>query len=291
MRVGVWSLTTKYIGVKLLVNQNKERTFKTKVTALRTTASYLQPSEPPEMSSREEFQPIVSSTDQQLQEIFASRTDHRISLVDLLRQRVDCPDDVVSADVNSFVKRGLSVQVARRSYDQQGPNEVQSPQNCPAILCCLLPCLNNTPTMKTFNNNRPDTATVTRYYEKGGTKRFLIDSVSLVVGDVITVYDGDLVPADCRIVALLNEPCEVDVTTLFGKIGQRQRPLLRSCYGEDSESGNGGGDTSGNSVLDACNVLLAGSRMVTGAALCIVTATGENSVWSTMVRIKSWPCR
>ena len=29
MRVGVWSLTTKYIGVKLLVNQNKERTFKT----------------------------------------------------------------------------------------------------------------------------------------------------------------------------------------------------------------------------------------------------------------------
>jgi hypothetical protein len=30
MRVGVWSLTTKYIGVKLLVNQNKERTFKTK---------------------------------------------------------------------------------------------------------------------------------------------------------------------------------------------------------------------------------------------------------------------
>jgi hypothetical protein len=32
MRVGVWSLTTKYIGVKLLVNQNKERTFKTSTT-------------------------------------------------------------------------------------------------------------------------------------------------------------------------------------------------------------------------------------------------------------------
>jgi hypothetical protein len=37
MRVGVWSLTTKYIGVKLLVNQNKERTFKTKS---KTTESF-----------------------------------------------------------------------------------------------------------------------------------------------------------------------------------------------------------------------------------------------------------
>jgi hypothetical protein len=36
MRVGVWSLTTKYIGVKLLVNQNKERTFKTKILLQQT---------------------------------------------------------------------------------------------------------------------------------------------------------------------------------------------------------------------------------------------------------------
>ena len=260
--------------------------------------------------SHEEFQPISSrhgeessrhtfhtSHEKSTKSMFATRTDHRISLVDFLRQRVDCPDDVVSSDVDAFVKRGLSVQVARRSYDQQGPNQVQSPQNCPAILCCLLPCLNNTPTMKTYNNNRPDTATVTRFYPlngknaiKGDTKRFLIDSVSLVVGDLITVYDGDLVPADCRIISLLNEPCDVDVTTLFGKIGQRQRPMLRSCQGEDTELGNGG-SSSGVSVLDATNVLLTGSRLVTGAALCIVTATGENSVWSTMVRTKMWPCR
>ena len=234
--------------------------------------------------------PIMPLT-QQLADYFAARTDHRVPLVDFLRQHVDSPNEMVSDDIDTYLKNGLKVEIARCMYEQQGPNEVTSPQNCPPILCCLLPCLNNTPKMKAYNNNRSDTATVTRFYSTGGglAKRFLMDSVSLVVGDVITVYDGDLVPADCRIVRVLNDPMEVDVAVLFGSIGKRQRPMTRTCVGEDSE--RQGGSTTTDSVLEAENVLLTGSRVLSGAALCVVTATGDSTVWSTMVRTQTWPPR
>tara|TARA_B100000780_G_scaffold151241_1_gene105665 strand:- start:182 stop:928 length:747 start_codon:yes stop_codon:yes gene_type:complete len=244
-----------------------------------------------------EFQAITTNnTTTHLIQYFAARTDHRISLTKFLQQHVDSPNDtasLASSNIELFLKNGLNINLARRMADQQGENEVISPQQCPPILCCLLPCLNNTPTMKAYNNNKPDTATVTRFYQSG-PKRFLMDSISLVVGDVITVYDGDIVPADCRIVRVLDDPLEVDVSLLFGSIGKRQRPMTRICMGEDNEKQGDDGNNNSNqedSILEANNVLLTGSRVISGAALCIVTATGEGTIWSTMIRTKVWPSK
>ena len=234
----------------------------------------------------------------QLHMYFASRTDHSIPLLDFLRQRVDSPGNVVSDNITTFLKQGLPIQVARKAYDQQGNNEVCSPQSCPPLLCCLLPCLNNTPTMKAYNNNLPDTATVTRFYaQQGGAKRFVMDSMSLVVGDLLTVYEGDLVPADCRIVHIINLPLVSEVSLLFAPVSsqrQHRRRLERVCTTVDGKEGVQveGGDPQGEvNVVEASNMLLCGSTLVSGTALCVVTATGENMVWSTMVRMKLWPVK
>lgn len=262
--------------------------------------------------SSHEFQSLAvqqHSISMTLQNIFTSRIDHRISLIDFLRQHVDSPGNKVSLQISAYLKDGLNISFARKAYEQQGSNEVISPQQCPAILCCLLPCLNNTPTMKAYNNNRPDTATVTRYFNKnkvtgnsGGSKRIVMDSASLVVGDIITVYEGDLVPADCRIVDILNEPLEVDVSLLFSKhIGNQCSIVSRVCTTIDEdyikekqvdnsirEQSSNSGDTD-STILEATNMLLAGCTLLSGTALCVVTATGENMVWSTMIKSKLWP--
>jgi hypothetical protein len=256
---------------------------------------------PSTMSSHHEFQsiPVASpspssfATSNALQSYFASRTDHRIPLIDFLRQQVDTLNHKFSDDIPTYIKTGLDINVARKAYEQQGPNMVTSPQNCPAVLCCLLPCLNKTPKMKAFHNNCPDSCTVTRLFVNGGgggsssrkPRRLVMDSVSLVVGDIVTLYPEDLVPADCRVLTILDAsdaPLEVDVSVLFAPLRhQRQRSVLsRMCT--STVSGE-------NNILEARNMLLTGATILSGTALCIVTATGENTVWSSMVASNQWP--
>ena len=261
---------------------------------------------PTTMSSHHEFQsipvasPLPSSfaTCNALQSYFTSRTDHRIPLIDFLRQHVDTLNHKFSDDIPNYIKTGLDINVARKAYKQQGPNMVTSPQNCPAVLCCLLPCLNKTPKMKAYNNNCPDSCTVTRLFVNGGgsssrkPRRLVMDSVSLVVGDIITLYPEDLVPADCRVLTILDAsdaPLEVDVSVLFAPLShQRQRSVLsRMCT--STVMGVGSGGSGENNILEARNMLLTGSTILSGTAICIVTATGENTVWSSMIASNQWP--
>jgi E1-E2 ATPase len=153
-------------------------------------------------------------------------------------------------------------------------NIVPAPLNCPPWICCLLPCLTKIPSMKAFKAISPEDAEVLRRQAprgggggggRGGggggavdanqnhlTSQWIrYDATSLVCGDVIRLEEGDIVPADCLVVEVLEAPnhhpqryYEDDVEQPQqqqpgggGGGGHRRRPSLlvdsRAVTGED----------------------------------------------------------
>ena len=212
----------------------------------------------------------------QLAAYLASRREHTMTLAEFVREAVDAPATTVSTDLEGYRERGLTRDHAASVFGAAGRNEVKSPQKCPPVLCCLLPCLNATPTMKAYLHNRPETATVTR-----GGKRFLIDSTNLVVGDLVTVFEGDIVPADVRVLEVQKTPLEADVAVLFNKPETRYRPVTQR-YSAQS-------DPPDTSIVDSRRVMFCGSKVTSGTAVCIVTATGAATLWSSMIAMDRWP--
>lgn len=150
--------------------------------------------------------------------------------------------------------------------------------------------------MKQFRNVQPDDAEVLR---DGRWIRY--DATSLVIGDIVRLCEGDVVPADCVVISLGME--HVDETIVV-----------------DEESGGvngGGGDVSNNneSMMDELTVdshyitgetkprhisydsnqtvqstlLYYGSRVLEGACIGLVINCGENTVLARLIREKRWP--
>ncbi len=82
----------------------------------------------------------------------------------------------------------------------------------------------------------------------------------LVPGDVVLVEEGDLVPADCRIIEAFG--LRVNTATVTGEA------LPQACTGEASGE---------ESALCARNILLAGTSIVTGQGRAAVYATGMHT--------------
>ncbi|MBE9609997.1 cation-transporting P-type ATPase [Chitinilyticum litopenaei] len=80
---------------------------------------------------------------------------------------------------------------------------------------------------------------------------------ALVPGDLIELEEGDQVPADCRLIEARG--VRVNLSTLTGEA--------------QAQSRNAGSDQPGH-VLDASNLLFAGTALVAGACRAIVFATG-----------------
>ena len=183
----------------------------------------------------------------------------------------------MSRDTPAYLASGLTKECATRIYSAAGPNVVMSPQKCPAILCCLLPCLNSTPKMKIYFSNRPESATVIR-----SDNRFMIDAASLVVGDVIQLYGDDIVPADVRV--LVCKDLIVDSSCLFGSPGSALSEADRYVYNCSADAAS-----TGIPYLDAPNMAFSGSRVISGSGTAVVVATGENCLWSRMISSNRWP--
>jgi hypothetical protein len=45
---------------------------------------------------------------------------------------------------------GLSWAAARDRLAREGPNKPTKPCDCPAVVCCLLPCLTSLPSMRAY---------------------------------------------------------------------------------------------------------------------------------------------
>ncbi len=84
-----------------------------------------------------------------------------------------------------------------------------------------------------------------------------MEAALLVPGDVVLLEEGDNVPADCRLIAAAG--VRVNLSTLTGE------PLAKARTAEGLSNG---------AVLEAKNLLLAGTSLVSGQCRAVVFATG-----------------
>ena len=190
-------------------------------------------------------------------------------------------------------------------------NKVQKPINCPSWVCCLLPCINHIPSMKQFRYVQPDDAEVLR--DNGRWIRY--DASSLVVGDIVRLVEGDVVPADCVVISLGME--HVDETIVVDEESGGAGADGAGAGADGAGAGAGGVDVSNNneSMMDELTVdshyitgeskprhisynsnqtiqstlLYYGSRVLEGACIGLVVNCGENTVLAKLIREKRWP--
>ncbi|CAB9517460.1 Sodium/potassium-transporting ATPase subunit alpha [Seminavis robusta] len=160
-------------------------------------------------------------------------------------------------------KTGLSTDdAAERREEDGGFNVVDPPINCPAWVCCLLPCIKSIPSMKTFRMIKPEDAEVLR---DGHWIRY--DATSLVRGDIIRLEEGDIVPADCTVLSVDDGQMLVDGRYVTGE----DKP--RSCE---------------KKAFKPIQLFL-GSHVVQGSGEAVVTAIGPNTKLATVIREKRFP--
>lgn len=168
--------------------------------------------------------------------------------------------------LKSNVKSGLTSDEATARRETDGYNVIKPPVDCPAWICCLLPCIKNVPSMKAFASIRPEDAEILR-----GGKWIRYDASSLVTGDVIRLEEGDQVPADCIVLSVESGELLVD---------------MRAVTGEDKPRGSKVVET--GEYAQALQ-LFWGGTVVQGCGIAIVTATGVKTFVASLIADKRFP--
>jgi hypothetical protein len=169
------------------------------------------------------------------------------------------------------LQTGLTTDQATQRREEAGTfNVVKPPINCPGWVCCLLPCIKSIPSMKAFAGIKPDDAEVLR-----NGKWIRYDSTSLVTGDVIRMEEGDVVPADCILVELLNnsgdEELLVDLRPLTGE--ERLKSFTEESLTSSSEPPR----------------LFMGGKVVQGRATAVINAIGPDTLLARLIQKKKFP--
>ena len=167
--------------------------------------------------------------------------------------------------LHSNVTTGLTSDQASDRREHDGFNVIKPPVDCPAWICCLLPCIKHVPSMKAFAQIKPEDAEILR-----NGKWIRYDASSLVNGDIIRLEEGDIVPADC--IALSVEAGEMLVD-------------MRAVTGEDKPRSS---KQTADSTAQALQ-LFWGGTVVQGAGTAIVTATGSQTFVAGLIRDKRFP--
>ena len=117
------------------------------------------------------------------------------------------------------------------------------------------------------------TATILRsdHYHKESNKPFVANNVeiqikNIVIGDVVVLSAGDLIPADVRI--LNAKDLFVSQSALTGEA----LPVEKFAHINDNA----------NQILEMENIGFMGSNVISGSALAIVVATGKNTLFGSL---------
>mmetsp|Transcript_17269 Transcript_17269/g.26961 ORF Transcript_17269/g.26961 Transcript_17269/m.26961 type:complete len:220 (+) Transcript_17269:179-838(+) len=175
--------------------------------------------------------------------------------------------DEIAEMLDSDLEKGMTMAVASEKMETQGPNFIPSPQPCPQWMCCLLPWLKNTASMRSYNRCIAESAQTIR-----SGRCLCIDSFSVVRGDIVYVEQGDVIPADCRIIS-----CSKDLTLYAFDFEDSK------LHSEDVTA------TSRQSFLESTNILYAGSLVVSGQAKGIVVNIGKDTVMAEIIERRAWP--
>lgn len=177
--------------------------------------------------------------------------------------------------LHSDVTTGLTTDQVTDRREREGYNVVRPPVDCPAWICCLLPCIRHVPSMKVFAAIRPEDAEILR---NGRWIRY--DASSLVTGDIVRLEEGDQVPADC---VVLSVDAEWDREILVD---------TRAVTGEDkprSSKMSSRHDDDDDHAATRAPQLYWGGTVVRGAGVAIVTATGVHTFVAGLIRDKRFP--
>mmetsp|Transcript_21982 Transcript_21982/g.46367 ORF Transcript_21982/g.46367 Transcript_21982/m.46367 type:complete len:241 (-) Transcript_21982:304-1026(-) len=178
--------------------------------------------------------------------------------------------DTGTVSLSNHLSSGFTTDEAsqmRESVHNDAFNVVPPPVDCPAWLCIMLPCINHLKSMKAHKNCIPEDAEVLR-----NAKWTRYDAASLVVGDVIRLEEGDVVPADCVIAVddLRDDDLLVDLRVVTGLSRPKQF-------------------NSGVSRTRNQRTLMFGGTVVQGHAMALVTAIGTETVLGKLIASGKFP--
>jgi magnesium-transporting ATPase (P-type) len=176
---------------------------------------------------------------------------------------------------------GLTTDQATAQREKCGEfNVVAPPIQCPAWVCCLLPCIKHIESMKVYRAMKPEDAEVKR---DGRWIRY--DASSLVPSDLIRIEEGDIVPADCIVLHLENNHNNATELLVDQRYYQSNGNHQLDLDEDDDENNNNNNPRSAR----IGTFLLWGSHIVLGSALAIVTATGSKTRVAKLIRDKQFP--
>lgn len=184
-------------------------------------------------------------------------------------------DNTTSIPLSKHLESGYTTDEAsqmRELVHNDAFNVVPPPVDCPAWLCIVLPCINHLQSMKAHKNCTPDDAEILR-----NGKWIRYDAASLVVGDVIRLEEGDIVPADCVIAVPIDgeDDLLVDLRVVTGQSRPKQ-------FNNNSSNNN-------NNKTRNQRTLLLGGTVVQGRAKALVTAIGTETVLGQLIKTGKFP--
>lgn len=148
--------------------------------------------------------------------------------------------------------------------------------------------------MKQFRLVQPDDAEVLR---DGHWIRY--DHASLVVGDIVRLVEGDVIPADCTIISLgmdhVDESIVVDEETSGSSCNGGTSQMVGSDMDIIVDSHLITGEAKPRQISNKANgavnstTLYFGSRILQGACMAVVTATGNRVMLAKLIKAGRWP--
>ena len=166
---------------------------------------------------------------------------------------------------------GLSPDQAKKKKKNRGSKSatIPKPTEMPEWLCCLLPCLDNSMEMKEYKRCMAQSA----YVKRQNREWVNMEVMGLLVGDLVQVKAGEIVPADMRVLAA-KELCTLD-------------PIDVSGGGTYTLNEN----ESSNDYQYSPNMAFAGYKCVEGEFKGIVVATGAQTLIARLMRRNLWPIK
>ena len=146
-------------------------------------------------------------------------------------------------------------------------NKITEPSGLSRYFCCLLACFGISNAMDLLRKVTPNAAVVKR------DQRIInIDPISLVIGDIIIIKPNDYVPADCRIIEVIEE-CTFDTSVINNK--EESHTVSEHIYS--------------NIITESPNIALVGYKCIQGSCVGVIYAIGSDTYLAKLVSSNNWP--
>ncbi|WP_080428090.1 magnesium-translocating P-type ATPase [Burkholderia ubonensis] len=105
----------------------------------------------------------------------------------------------------------------------------------------------------------------------------------VVIGDIVHLSAGDMIPADMRLIT--SRDLFISQAVLTGEaLPVEKYDTLGAVAGKSADAGHAAANDASQSLLDLGNVCFMGTNVVSGTATAVVVATGEDTYFGSLAR-------